>query len=104
MNGGVAESTPSAGPLPIAVSGDGPPLVLLHGALVRRTMWDGDVRALRDRHRVVTLDLPAHGEARAVRPEPYTVGAVAALVAECLAAAKVGDAVLCGLTSNRLSF
>jgi len=42
--------------------GDGPPVVLAHGFLMDRTMFDDQVAALRDRYRVVTWDERGFGE------------------------------------------
>lgn len=42
-------------------AGSGPPLFLLHGLLMDRTMWDEQVAALAGRYRVVTVDAPGQG-------------------------------------------
>ena len=41
--------------------GDGPPLLLLHGLTANLLDWQGWAERLRDRHRVIRLDLPGHG-------------------------------------------
>lgn len=43
-------------------AGAGDPVILLHGLLMDRTMWDHQVEGLRDAYRVVTVDAPGHGE------------------------------------------
>ena len=50
-------------PIVYSVAGTGDPaLVFIHGGLADRTFWDGQLREFSGRHRVVTLDLPGHGE------------------------------------------
>jgi pimeloyl-[acyl-carrier protein] methyl ester esterase len=45
----------------LEVNGSGPDLVLLHGWGLNVRVWDGLVEALRDRFRVIAVDLPGHG-------------------------------------------
>lgn len=47
------------------VSGDGPPLLLLHGFTGSARSWDRFVPAWRERHRVIAVDLIGHGESDA---------------------------------------
>src|SRR5438270_209895 len=51
--------------------GDGPPVLLIHGLLMDHTMFANQVTALKDRYRLVTPDLRAHG-ASEHRAEEYT--------------------------------
>lgn len=51
--------------------GQGPPVLLVHGFLMDRTMFDPQVESLGDRYRFVTPDLKCHGETE-VRAEAHT--------------------------------
>jgi (E)-2-((N-methylformamido)methylene)succinate hydrolase len=51
----------------IKVSGEGEPVVFLHGVGLDQTMWDRQVRALAGRHRVIAYDLLGHGGAAEVQ-------------------------------------
>jgi pimeloyl-ACP methyl ester carboxylesterase len=42
--------------------GSGPPVILLHGLQMDRSMFDHQVDSLRESHRVITIDAPGHGE------------------------------------------
>jgi len=87
---------------PVAVpAGNGPVLIMLHGAGLNGHMWDAVRRGLDPRWRVITPDLPGHGARQA---ETFTLdGAVATVVAAAKAVAPapvilVGDS-LGGYTS-----
>ena len=54
--------------LHIEVNGNGPDLVLLHGWGLNVRVWDGLVADLRDRFRLIAVDLPGHGKS------PWTPG------------------------------
>ena len=45
----------------VRIFGLGEPVVLLHGVGLDQTIWEHQVRALEDRHRVITYDLLGHG-------------------------------------------
>ena len=74
---------------------DAPPIVLLHGALLSRTMWRPLVTLLRDRYRCISLDLPGHGTQA---NEPFTIDAAVAQVSETIDRLAGGRAVLIGLS------
>jgi pimeloyl-ACP methyl ester carboxylesterase len=52
------------------ISGSGPTLVLVHGVTHRRQGWDVLLDRLTPYRRVVTVDLPGHGESPAVGQPP----------------------------------
>ncbi len=51
-------------------TGEGPPVILIHGLGLNRHCWDWTVPALADRYRVVTYDLYGHGESAAPPETP----------------------------------
>ena len=46
-----------------AQTGNGPPVVLVHGVGLQAESWGGQIEVLAKRHGVVTVDLPGHGAA-----------------------------------------
>ncbi|WP_326549641.1 alpha/beta fold hydrolase [Micromonospora sp. NBC_01813] len=42
--------------------GDGPPVLLIHAGIADRRMWRAQLAALRDRHRLIAMDLRGYGE------------------------------------------
>lgn len=58
------------------VHGHGPTLVLVHGLSHRQHAWDPVLEALSPFRRVVTVDLPGHGESPALPPSADPVGAI----------------------------
>ncbi len=53
--------------------GSGPPLALLHSALLSHKEWEPAVEQLSDRFRVVLPDLPLHGDSEDNPRYPYTL-------------------------------
>ena len=50
-----------SGDLYIETHGTGPDLVLLHGWGLNLRVWDGLIREMANRFRIITVDLPGHG-------------------------------------------
>ncbi|WP_077034631.1 alpha/beta fold hydrolase [Pelomonas sp. KK5] len=85
---------PLANPPAIAApAGNGPVLILLHGAGLNGHMWDATRRSLDPRWRVVALDLPGHGSRLG---EPYTLEAAVAEVKLAAAAVAPAPVILVG--------
>ncbi|HZX63804.1 MAG TPA: alpha/beta hydrolase, partial [Myxococcales bacterium] len=53
--------------------GDGPPLLLLHGTGSSLHTWDGWAGALRDRFRVIRMDLPGFGLTGPNKDDDYRI-------------------------------
>jgi len=64
----------------VQITGDGPDVLLLHGAGASSHSWAGLIPYLADGHRVISLDLPGHGWTRSPRGRAR-LGDVAADVA-----------------------
>lgn len=56
--------------LGVDVQGTGPAVVLLHGVGMRRQVWTRQAASLARTHRVVTVDLPGHGDSPLPPPTP----------------------------------
>jgi pimeloyl-ACP methyl ester carboxylesterase len=62
-------------------AGTGPPLALLHSALLSHREWEPAVEHLTDRFRVVLPDLPLHGDSEDRPRHPYTLDWLADVMA-----------------------
>ncbi len=75
--------------------GDGPPvMLLLHGTGAATHSWRGLVPLLRQRFRLISLDLPGHGFTQRPPTEMYTLPGMAAGVASVMAALRVAPAMV----------
>src|SRR2546425_8694768 len=72
-----------AGAMVWRIWGEGPPLVLLHGASGSWTHWIRNVVPLAARFRVLVPDMPGFGDSDAP-PEPHTADGLSDLVASGL--------------------
>lgn len=61
--------------------GSGPPLALLHSAMLSHLEWEPLVAQLADRFRVVLPDLPLHGDSEDRPRHPYTLDWYAEVIA-----------------------
>jgi len=79
--------------------GSGPPVILLHGLACGRRMWFHQIRALRDRFRVIAYDLRGHGmtDAPAIATE-YSAVHLARDLVGVLDALKIERAALVGFS------
>src|SRR2546430_17050034 len=72
-----------AGAMVWRIWGEGPPLVLLHGASGSWTHWIRNILPLAARFRVLVPDMPGFGDSDAP-PEPHTADGLADLLAASL--------------------
>jgi 3-oxoadipate enol-lactonase len=77
--------------------GDGEPLVFVHGHPFDRSMWDPQLDAFADRHRVLAADLRGYGESTVV-PGTTTLGTFARDIVALLDHLAIDRAVVCGLS------
>ncbi len=78
-------------------SGDGPPVVLIHGLGMNRHMWQWQVPALETGYRVVSYDLLGHGESKPP-PDPASLGDLAGQLADVMDGLGIGRAALVGFS------
>lgn len=84
--------------LPFEELGSGPPVVLLHGFPLSRTMWQPNVGAIADAgFRVITPDFPGFGENTSFA-DINTMEDMAKGVAELLSSLKIERAIIGGLS------
>jgi pimeloyl-ACP methyl ester carboxylesterase len=77
------------------ISGNGPVLVLLHGFLESKAIWDDFTEMLQNDFTVITIDLPGHGESDLVA-ETHTMQLMAAAVKAVFHAEHINKAVMAG--------
>src|ERR1041385_8252817 len=77
-------------------TGSGRPVILLHGYPFNRTLWGGQVAALKNSFRVITPDLRGFGESDAA--EPATMARMAQDVAALMDALDIPRAIIGGLS------
>jgi pimeloyl-ACP methyl ester carboxylesterase len=87
--------TADGGKLHLVVTGEGPPVVLLHGVTLQWWVWSPVIRLLRERHQVVAWDMRGHGESEAGR-EGVTLEACARDLAMTLESLGREDAIVVG--------
>jgi pimeloyl-ACP methyl ester carboxylesterase len=87
----------SAGTIEYEDTGDGPPLVLLHGLLMDSSLWTATIAGLSGDHRCLAPTLPLGAHRIAMRPDAdLSLPAVARLVAEFLDRLDLHDVTLAG--------
>ena len=79
--------------------GSGVPVVLIHGLTFSRRSWDPIATQLAERHRVITIDLPGHGESVGSAADPR---AVAARIVATLCAAGIERPVVVGHSAGAI--
>ncbi|MDS0474071.1 alpha/beta hydrolase [Natrinema sp. 1APR25-10V2] len=69
----MAELALEDGSIYYETTGDGPPLVFVHGGWMNGETWQPQVEHFADDYRVVTLDVRGHGETGATDPDQYSI-------------------------------
>lgn len=77
------------------VSGSGPALVLLHGFLESKAIWDDFTETLQKEFTVIAIDLPGHGESGMI-DETHSMQIMAGAVKEVLQAETIVNAIITG--------
>lgn len=95
MIGRAHETTVNGVAIAWGETGDGPPLVLVHGLMDSHRTWRRVVPLLAGRYRLLMPDLPGHGLSG--RPDaPYTLAWHAQMLADWMGAVGVDRTHLCG--------
>jgi pimeloyl-ACP methyl ester carboxylesterase len=77
------------------IAGSGEALLLLHGALVSRTMWEPQIQEFSRYYRVVSCDLPAHGETADISGE-YSISRLCESLIQLLGSLGIEDTHIVG--------
>jgi pimeloyl-ACP methyl ester carboxylesterase len=77
------------------IAGTGEPLLLLHGALVSRAMWQPQIESFSASFQVIACDFPAHGETPDISGE-YTIGKLEQFVIQLLDSLSTDQVHICG--------
>jgi 3-oxoadipate enol-lactonase len=77
------------------IRGEGHPFLLLHGALISRSMWTLQLQVFSKSFQVITCDLPVHGTSPDLEGE-YTIEALSQSVIRLLDGLKISHFHLCG--------
>jgi pimeloyl-ACP methyl ester carboxylesterase len=85
-----------AGPIAFRSSGNGPPVLFLHGLGGTRTAWDPQLEALADEFRCIAWDMPGYGESDPI--EPLTWDTIADAVIRLIDALEIERAHVVGLS------
>jgi pimeloyl-ACP methyl ester carboxylesterase len=81
----------------VGAFGDGCPLLLLHGAVQTRAVWEAQVGALAPRRRLIVPDLRGHGDT-SLGHRPLTVEQLACDAFRLLDALQIQRAAICGVS------
>jgi pimeloyl-ACP methyl ester carboxylesterase len=79
-------------------AGDGPPLVLIHGAFADARLWDPQWDYFSARYRALRYDLRGHGRTGPSSLAHYTMATFAEDLAALLDALEIESPVICGLS------
>jgi pimeloyl-ACP methyl ester carboxylesterase len=78
------------------VNGLGPTVIFVHGWTCDETSWAEQVRALKGKYRVITLDLPGHGKSSTTQPSDFSMPVFVEAVEAVRAANRAERVVLVG--------
>lgn len=84
------------------VSGEGPPVILVHGLAASLSMWAENIPALAQRHRVYALDLPGYGDSDKPKELEYSAIAGAHFLPRFMDRLGIGKAILIGNSAGGL--
>lgn len=93
-----ATRTVTVGDTIVEVSGEGAPLVFVHGFTTTAEFWREQIEAFSARHQMIRINLPGHGCSPRPEDRNYTIDAFVEDVLEVYRALAIDPAVLIGLS------
>jgi pimeloyl-ACP methyl ester carboxylesterase len=88
----------SIGDMVVRVSGEGPPLICVHGFTTTSEFWKEQVQEFSRDHKLIRPNLPGHGVSPHPKAREYTIEAFAADIAQLFDFFQIERAVLVGLS------
>lgn len=78
------------------MTGEGTPVVLLHGWTGQRHDWNHSLGRLQNNHPIMSIDLPGHGDSADQTPPAWTIKSLAEVLVEALNRWHQGPVILAG--------
>lgn len=77
---------------------DAPVLIFIHGFPLNKSMWDKQLKALKEQYRVIAYDVRGHGESESTDETTFSIENFAHDLIYFMDALKIDKASLCGLS------
>lgn len=84
-------------------TGNGPPIIFLHGGMSDHQLWGNQVEALADEYEVITYDARGHGHTGGSDHDRYSIGLLADDLKALVEALELEEPRICGLSMGGMT-